>query len=239
MLNTGTFQLLEDKQYKKPKNKSRTNVISHQVFIDSQKHIIDEYWINFFTDLAYNKFPKGFKYIEGCLCYRKPGKIYKTKIDNYPDVAAKQIIEFFHQYGDIYSPQEKISVESEERDDVTWKSLKAIEKKSYLNRYINKTSKKWNLNDDQSCQFNNTINNGISDGSIKSNRVIIKNKEIVEIEDVVFKSGKIEIKLTSKRNKSNKITNKTKTNLHIKKWVDILKKLETRRTSLQINSSGG
>lgn len=231
---TGTFQLTEDKQYKKVKNKSRTNVINNPIFIDSQKFLNDDYWINFFNDLAYNRFPKGFKYSEGCLCFRKPGKIYKIKVEQDPDAVAKQVIDFFHQYGDIYSPQEKVSVESEERSDVTWKSLKNIEKKAYLNRYINKMIKKWNLKNEEAQQFSNTINNGVSDGSIKSKRIILQNKEIGSIEDIEYKNNKIEIKLTSKRNKTSKSTCKDKINPYIKQWMEVLKKIESRRSEIRL-----
>lgn len=231
---TGTFQLTEEK-YKKAKNKSRTNVINNPIFIESQKFITDDYWINFFTDLAHNKLPKGFKYSEGCLCFRKPGKIYKIKLDQNPELAAKQIVDFFHQYADIYSPQEKNSIESEEREDVTWKSLKNIEKKAYLNRYINRMIKKWNLKTEEAQNFSNVINNGVSDGSIKSKRIIIKNKEIDSIDDIQYKDKKIEIKLTSKRSTNNKTVYKDKVNPYIKQWIEVLKKIESRRSEISLS----
>lgn len=227
----GTFQLVNQERIKKKEPKFRTNTLINPIFIKIKKHITDSYWKNFMDELALNKFPKGFGYKDGFLTFRKPGKVCKTKLDDHPEIAGSQIIDFFHEYAARYSPEEKASLENKFQE-ITWKSLKNLEKTIYLEDYILKISELWELDEDEIEYFTTTIMNGVSNGSIKGNRILVEDKAIVEIEGVDFdlQTREFDIRLTSKRNNENKKIKKSKkVDPLVKMWVKYLKKLEAHK----------
>ena len=201
------------------------------IFCKIKEYLSDEYWISFMDDLAMNKFPKGFSYRDGSLIYRKPGKIYKKKLDSDLEAAVEQILDFFHEYAAKYSPDEKASMESVETQEITWRSLKYVEKHVYINNYLSKMKNKWALTSEEFIWFANQITTNISNGSIKSNRIIMHNKSIKKIVDVTFdiKTREFYIKLTSKRSNSKSTSKKNKLHPHLKHLVKYLKKLESHK----------
>ena len=136
--NNGTFSLVNKEKIKNNKVKSRSNALINPIFTKIKGYLSDEYWISFMDDLSMNKFPKGFSYKDGSLNYRKPGKVYKKKLDLDLEIASEQVLDFFHEYAAKYSPEEKINMESTEVQEITWRNLKAIEKDVYINDYLNK-----------------------------------------------------------------------------------------------------
>ena len=225
----GTFSLVNRETITRPKGKSRSTALINPVFMKIRRYIDDDYWKSFLEELAINKFPKGFSFKDGYLIYRKPGKTYKTKLDDDREIAGKQTIEFFHEYASKYSPDEK-KIVVEEDYEITWKGLKNLEKYVYIEDYIKRMKSKWKLNQEEFAYFSNEITNGINNGSIKSNRIILKGKGIKKIEDVEFDrdTREFEIKLTSRRTNTKSKASKRVDPL-VKQWIKYLKKIQSHR----------
>lgn len=206
--------------------KARSNTIANPIFLELQKYVEDPFWIAEFEDFSNDKFPRGFGVYGNNLNFKKgTNKNYQLSLEGEPEELAEAVINFFHEHGCRYSPSEK--EEFQVQKPVTerkWKNMKAFEKREAILKYVNTLAQEWQLTNIQKENLQELISEGLDDGSIKSNRIVLENCVIKEIKNVDYipKKKEFDIKFTSKR--KNKTTTAPKTDPILKNWADALLK---------------
>lgn len=112
--NTVDFAQWSARGRKAAPPKKKDKYYKYPFFVQCSNVVTDPYWKKIFTDMGTGRCPHGF-YIEGNTLYKK-NKKSPIPLDIRTDVAgaSRDIIEFFHSVGGIFSPAE-VSKERQER----------------------------------------------------------------------------------------------------------------------------
>lgn len=225
----------------KTKSKARSTAVPHPAFIQLKKYTKDPYWLIRFDEYAMNTFPRNFRMSGNDLYFQKNGTKYNLLIDVIDEQMAQNVIAFFHKHACIYSTLEH---EQMRRDVPTvekkWKNLKPFEKRKEIENFCLARAKEWELTKEETEEFRSSMIEYILDsGQVKSNRIILEDGHIVDIEHVTYNEKwkknspdpKILIKLTAKR--TTKVSNTPKVDPIIKSWADALKKMAVARAAIK------
>jgi hypothetical protein len=218
----------------KRKGKARSTVIPNPIFETLKELVDDPEWVSHFDDFAHDRFPRGFHVYQDpkgekptSLIFKKGKSDIPLNLDGEPDELAEKVIKFFHEHNCLYSAKEKRKWQkSEPVAERKWRNFKVFEKQQAIRNYIQAFALEHKLKSDQIEEFQEQILEGIDNGAIKPNRIILDGSRIVEITAVEYdeEEQKINIKFTAKR--KSKATASKKTDPIVKDWEKALTKVQ-------------
>jgi hypothetical protein len=216
------------------KNKARSTVIPNPIFLTLKENVDDAEWVSHFEDFANDIFPRGFHVHHDPKEERPSTLVFKKGRSDVPlflegdaEELAQRVIRFFHEHHCLYSKKDKHSLQKKEVPvERKWRNFKAFEKQQALQTYVQEFAIDHKLKAIQIDDFHEQIFEGIDDGSIKPNRIILDGSRIVEISGVEYDADEQEfsIKLTAKR--KNKASTSKKSDPIVKDWEKALTKVQ-------------
>lgn len=145
--------------------------IVNNIFQECSEITDDPFWKGKFEMAAIGKFPTKFSYHDGSLFYKRGAKTITVDVDNDPQIAANQCIDFFRTNGGIFSPtDEKVSIEAhqnkllinEQRPPLEWSKINKKIKECLVSYYVKNLTTIMSLSPTESVQLLRTIKGGIS-----------------------------------------------------------------------------
>lgn len=230
-----SFSFISQKrEVSKRKGKARSTVIPNPIFQNLKENVDDPEWVSHFEDFANDRFPRGFHVFHDPKGERPSSLIFKKGRNDIPlalegesDELAKKVIRFFHEHHCLYSSKDK---RRQQKNEVVverrWRNFKVFEKQQALRNYVQEFAVENKLSQEQIEDFQEQVFEGIDNGSIKPNRIVLENLRIVEITGVEYDLDEREfhIKLTAKR--KNKASTSKKSDPIIKDWEKALAKVQ-------------
>ncbi len=184
-------------------------VVIHSIFKECQKYTLDSFWKDLLERCSLNKFPRGARYdghsntliIQSSIKGRKPDII---DIPTDPEDAYYIIINIFKKRLGLYSSLDLQIRDDEIKEneseniidlDCEWKKLKPnFVRAEIMNKYVEKLTKRHNLNLSQSKKLYRLIEIGFQLKTLEHEDVVYENREIQNIKGLEFHDNKFIIK---------------------------------------------
>lgn len=238
------------KEKTKTKNTKIYQEIKYPKFQEMANLCSDSFWKTTFIDASYGKFHRGFKYDKeiNSLSYKLRNKIFTCNISNLTAKDSITVIQDFMRTTanimsteDIKNKTEKIIKNrtfNVENSIDCWSKIKSpIYKQILVYNFINENTKKYNLSQEESKQFEYVIRLGIFLKYLNSNNIHVEDGKITQIDGIKHdKNGyHLDIPDNFYKNKPIKdnIPNSHSNNLS-KKWsyfLDCINKKEKTKSS--------
>lgn len=187
--NTIDYQnWVKSKKDKKSSDKYRK--IVNQLFFECLNYIEDEFWISKFKKMAYGTFPSGFFFKNHTIYKKKKNKTVSEKISEIPSEAYKEVKNFLHDNGNIYSIKdleliEQLTKEDEDNQEINknceWKNYKTLHKNVLIYNYIDELADKENISKENKNNLLNDIKLGLYLKILTDEDFIVENNFISEI----------------------------------------------------------
>lgn len=155
-------------------------------------YITDDFWTDLFIQCSNGKFPRGVKYVNGTLSYRK-GKISVAKeIPVDPKTAAEAIVELFEQIGlksnkHDEKNQMKLELALQAYKIVDWSSAKKESVRNALfSNFAIKMAMRYGLDSKKITTLYHTLRIGLFIGILRHDDIIMDNGQITDINGLVY-----------------------------------------------------
>jgi len=224
--------------------------VLYPIFETCSQLISDVFWVDLLIKSSQGKFKRGFTYKDGYLIYKNKDKLF---LESDPIQVLNQYIYFFRNKAGIMSDNDKKMeskiieqkmVEQNENQEFTWSDIKCSKIKDiFINEYIEKVSKYYNLNNEEKLQLKCTIYYGVILGSFNSENIEIVDRTITSIRGLNYdndtRTFSIDSHCVPKKNNANKSKRKIKGSEPLqegkyvslsKKWCQFIKHLEKKVT---------
>lgn len=181
----------------------------HPIFVKMADYIDDPFWKNIFLDISKNKPKRGFLYyanrciengIVGKLTYKsKSPKEFTCYVYDDPKTSALTVKDFMIQHAKILSDTDKKIreeditkklIEKENQYIESWSEIRNnLYKCLLITRFIDATTKAYNLTDEVRSTLEYNIRMGISSKMINSKSIIMNKGSIIDIKGISYKNG--------------------------------------------------
>lgn len=147
----------------------------------------DQFWVDKFNDCSTGKFPRGFSYNDGHIHYKK-GKILRIPNNSYD--AVRNVIEFFHLNGGIFSPTEEKNYERPTAllENFSWKKISKQTQFCAKSFFVDKKKVELNLSREETEQLRKVVDSGISKRFFANENIKFNGNCIFEIEGLCYDS---------------------------------------------------
>lgn len=174
-----------------------TRDVVYPVFLNCCQHVVDNYWENVFTELAYNITPYG-SYIHNMIftCKNKNGVLVSVLIDeNDVKKTHDDIYAIIKNNLNISSPAERIQIQQDftkteeelQNNRSNWSDIKKKNIKDVLiDMYVIEVRKKYNLLLYQARILRSIIHTGILFKAIEGNDITMEDGNIKMINGLTF-----------------------------------------------------
>jgi len=219
-----------------------SEIIFYDRFLECERFTLDSYWKKIFNNCAKGKFPKYTRYNheESVIVYKNENN--NNIIVNLPDNPEKLynvLIDIFREKLGLFSPldfhfkKEEIEAlkDGESVDlDCEWKKIKPkFIKDDLIMNYILKMKDEYDLSYSQAKKIFITINLGIQSKKITSDDFDFRDREIKNINGVVFNPRTKKVVITNKSKKSSGSSEKNNSGVNRKFTSSIEKYLKDYR----------
>lgn len=202
-----------------------SDIIFYDRFLECERFTLDSYWKKIFNNCARGKFPKQTRYNheENVIIYKNENN--NNVVVNLPDNSEKLynvLIDIFREKLGLFSPldfhfkKEEIEAlkDGETIDlDCEWKKIKPkFIKDDLIMNYILKLKDKYDLSYSQAKKIFVTINLGMQSKKITSEDFDFRDREIKNINGVVFDNRTKKVIITNKSKKVSSSSEKNNTN---------------------------
>jgi hypothetical protein len=169
--------------------RNRKKKILYPVFIEASRYIVDDYWRNFFEQLAHNVLPMYFRIINNVIVYKNK-KVFAefmiSRLENklgLPDFdeEIEQLIDFFQKYGNTYSEDDLKRFKeyfSEKNNDFTWNKCSKALKFELLKLFMNKEKQEKNLDNEEFLSLKILLIQAFLNKELNNKDLELENKRI-------------------------------------------------------------
>ncbi len=171
-------------------------IVEYPIFDEIMSKETDIFWISFFDDAATGKFPRNFKYDNGCLVYRVKSKNIEIKIPDDPDVAVIEIKRFLLDQAGIQSPDDiiyKKKIEEQRisqllQNEITdWSHIRGEKQQTtMISIFVEKLGSYYRLNLEERKGLMQKIKLGIFAGYLNNENIQIGGNQIININGLEF-----------------------------------------------------
>ncbi len=179
-------------------DKKRLRDVIYPQIKQCEEYVSDPFWKNLFDDMSRGKCPKSIVIFNNTVSsiYKRGGFTYNFQNKEAQEIA-EDLVEILQSTGCIYSEQDMIREQQEIKHTnqtnsqtvyKNWKQIKTKKiKQQYIHDYVLRQSVKYKLSDAASKHLINLINSSLNEYKThRSDDIIFKNNEIVDIEDIVY-----------------------------------------------------
>jgi hypothetical protein len=226
--------------YAKGKSRRNDNRNILYPFFQQMSLILDDvYWQNILKEMSYGCAPKFFTiHPPQTIMFCKGAAQESLIISNDLETGLNQIIKFYHDYGNIYSPldqkKSKIVQSSKPKKIITWQNSGKHIKQIMLICYFDKIKIKHNLTNEILLEGQRLLQYLLSNKLILANDIIIQDNYIVEINkfryDETLNKFTFDGILTHSKSKSKF---KSKSVAKNKTWNELLTRFENNERNYQ------
>jgi len=223
-------------------DKKRLREIIYPQIKQCEDYVSDPFWKNLFDDMSRGKCPKSIVIFNNSVSstYRRGGFTYNFQ-DKTSEEIARDLVDILKSTGCIYSVSDMKNEQQEINDTnktncqiiyTSWKQIKTKKvKQQYIHDYVLKQTIKYKLSDSASKNLIQLINLAINDYKThRSDDIILKNNEIVEIEDIEYNDDTKYF--SNNRELEDKDECRKEINLLKKSWENYIVKVVYRESKL-------
>lgn len=216
-----------------------SELIFYDIFLECQKYTLDNYWKKIFDNCAKGKFPKNTRYNheDSIIIYKdENNNNVMVNLPDNPENLYKILMDIFREKLGLFSPldfhfkKEEIEAlkDGESIDlDCEWKKIKPkYIKDDLIMNYILKMKDRYDLTYSQAKKIFVTINLGMQSKKITSDDFDFRDREIKNINGVVFDPNSKKVYITNTPKKINLTSEKNSSGFNRKFTSSIEKYLK-------------
>lgn len=170
----------------------------YPIFVDCAETVdsYDAFWRDKFIEFSRKIFPKGISYDNQYLKFnkKKTAVLDLKAFDGNISIMTKEIMNFVKENTFLYSENDKNEnkkLENRIHDEMssiklTWSSAGKKDRKNLISIFISNESRRLRLNSEEKESFNLFLRQGIKEGKVADNSIIVENNAIIKIETLIF-----------------------------------------------------
>ena len=166
-------------------------IVEYPIFDQIMLKETDTFWVSFFDDAAVGKFPRNFKYDNGCLVYRVKSKNIEIKIPDDPELAVMEIKRFLLDQAGIQSPDDIVFKKKMEEQRISqllqneitdWSHIRGEKQQTtMISIFVEKIGSYYKLNLEERKGLMQKIKLGIFAGYFNNENIQMGGNQIVNI----------------------------------------------------------
>lgn len=188
-INTHTVDAWLTETPAAPAVKRRTRGVKQDInpiFQEYSEYTEDLYWKDIFRDAAKGTFPNKFSYNNGNLVFTRGNKTNVHEIDPASFEAAYACIEFFQQYGNLYSPIDIAERDAPVSEEFIWENLSKKTQEMLIDDHIDDLGKSLTLSESERIDLDQILRLAICMKIINKTHIQLNGKRIHQVQGLVW-----------------------------------------------------